>query len=93
MALATTKSRQRSLNQPPSKADLAALTRERLRQGLPLTMERLKQRQADLIDSDDIDAYVALNWLEWHGGGLRLTITGRNVRAQVAPVPVFIESH
>jgi hypothetical protein len=36
---------------------------------------------------------VALNWLEWHGGGLRLTITGRNVRAQVAQAPVFTESH
>ena len=56
-------------------------------------MERLKQRQADLIDSDDIDAYVALNWLEWQGGGLRLTITGRNIRAQVAQPPVFTESH
>ncbi|RYE70314.1 MAG: hypothetical protein EOO79_00140 [Oxalobacteraceae bacterium] len=75
------------------KADMAALERERLRQALPLTMERLKQRQADLIDSDDIDAYVALNWLEWQGGGLRLTITGRNIRAQVAQPPVFTESH
>jgi hypothetical protein len=71
----------------------AATLRERLRQALPLTVERLNQRHADLIDSDDIDAYVALNWLEWHGGGLRLTITGRNVRAQMAPTSFITENN
>ena len=91
MAPATMQTRKQVSARLSLKADMAALERERLRQALPLTMERLKQRQADLIDSNDIDAYVALNWLEWHGGGLRLTITGRNVRAQVAPVPVFID--
>ncbi|MGF6527449.1 hypothetical protein [Variovorax sp. PvP013] len=93
MAPATMQTRKQVSARLSLKADMAALERERLRQALPLTMERLKQRQADLIDSDDIDAYVALNWLEWHGGGLRLTITGRNVRAQVAQAPVFTESH
>ncbi|MET3488269.1 hypothetical protein [Variovorax atrisoli] len=48
-------------------------------------MELLQNRQADRIDDADIDAYVSLNWLEWHGGGLRLTITGRNVCAQSIP--------
>lgn len=62
-----------------------AAARERLRQGLPATVDLLTQRQADRIDDKDIDAYVKLNWLEWHGGGLRLTITGRNVCAQTAP--------
>ncbi len=66
-----------------SKAAAAAEAREKLRQALPLTVERLNQRQADLIEDSDIDAYVGLNWLEWHGGGLRLTITGRNVCAQL----------
>jgi hypothetical protein len=93
MAPATMQTRKQISTRLSLKADMAALERERLRQALPLTMERLKQRQADLIDSDDIDAYVALNWLEWHGGGLRLTITGRNIRAQVAQPPVFTESH
>jgi hypothetical protein len=63
----------------------AAAIRERLRQALPATVDLLQQRQADQIDDRDIDAYVNLNWLEWHGGGLRLTITGRNVCAQLAP--------
>lgn len=65
-----------------------AVARERLRQALPATVDLLNQRQADRIDDKDIDAYVKLNWLEWHGGGLRLTITGRNVCAQMAPSAV-----
>jgi hypothetical protein len=65
-----------------------AAHRERLRQALPDTVSRLQQRHADQIDAKDIEDYVALNWLEWHGGGLRLTITGRNIRAQLAPTVV-----
>ncbi|RQO47700.1 hypothetical protein DBV14_20510 [Variovorax sp. KBW07] len=67
------------------KAADAAERRERLRRALPATVELLQSRQADRIDDNDIDAYVSLNWLEWHGGGLRLTITGRNVCAQSVP--------
>ncbi len=66
------------------KADNEVATRERLRQALPATVGLLQRQQAGQIDGDDIDAYVKLNWLEWHGGGLRLTITGRNVCAQVS---------
>ena len=65
----------------------AAALRERLRQGLPLTVSRLNHRQADQIEDSDIDAYVGLNWLEWQGGGLRLTITGKNVCAQMMTAP------
>lgn len=68
-----------------SKAASEAADRERLRQALPATVDHLQNHQAGRIDDNDIDAYVKLNWLEWHGGGLRLTITGRNVCAQMAP--------
>lgn len=61
------------------------LRRDRLRLALPATVAQLKLRQAGQIDAEDIEAYVALEWLEWQGGGLRLTITGANVCAQVAP--------
>jgi hypothetical protein len=30
---------------------------------------------------------VRLDWLEWHGGSLRLTVTGDNVRHQAAALP------
>ncbi len=68
-----------------SKAAREAADRERLRQALPATVDHLQNHQAGRIDDNDIEAYVKLNWLEWHGGGLRLTITGRNVCAQMAP--------
>lgn len=57
---------------------------DRLRDALPGTVDCLKRRRADLIDTTLIDEYVSLQWLEWHGGGLRLTVTGRNVCAQLA---------
>jgi hypothetical protein len=50
-----------------------------LRAELPRTMECLKSRQAHLIAEDLIEDYVTLDWMEWAGGGLRLTETGRNV--------------
>lgn len=75
----------RASSTPSNKAIEQAAHRERLRQALPDTVNLLQQRHADQIDAKDIEDYVALNWLEWHGGGLRLTITGRNVRAQLAP--------
>jgi hypothetical protein len=54
-----------------------------LRVALLPTVEFLSRRRADLIDTALIEDYVALNWMEWHGGSLRLTVTGRNVCAQL----------
>ncbi|MFM9927365.1 hypothetical protein VLK31_30605 [Variovorax sp. H27-G14] len=83
--MASTPQQQQQQTRAALKAADAAQRRERLRRALPATVELLQSRQADRIDDADIDAYVGLNWLEWHGGGLRLTITGRNVCAQSAP--------
>jgi hypothetical protein len=55
-----------------------------LRSALLPTVEFLSRRRADLIDTALIEHYVALNWMEWHGGSLRLTVTGRNICAQLA---------
>ncbi|KQU82749.1 MULTISPECIES: hypothetical protein [unclassified Variovorax] len=83
--MASTPQQQQQQTKAAQKAADAAERRERLRRALPATVELLQSRQADRIDDADIDAYVSLNWLEWHGGGLRLTITGRNVCAQSLP--------
>ena len=56
--------------------------KERLRQALPAAVELLRTRQAGLIAPREIEDYIALNWLEWHGGTLRLTVTGSNVCSQ-----------
>ena len=56
---------------------------EDLRNELLVTMDSLERRRADLVSEDLIADYVALNWLEWNGGSLRLTETGKNVREQM----------
>jgi hypothetical protein len=56
--------------------------KERLRLALPAAVELLRSRQAGLIAAREIEEFVALNWLEWHGGTLRLTVTGSNVVSQ-----------
>lgn len=58
---------------------LSASRADLLRTMLPHTIECLKSRQANLIGDDLIEDYVALDWLEWAGGGLRLTEVGRNL--------------
>jgi hypothetical protein len=78
----------RPLVAPKDFVSAETIRRDRLRLALPATVAMLRERHADQIDVDDIEAYVALNWLEWQGGGLRLTITGKNVCAQMAPAAV-----
>ncbi|PTT77924.1 hypothetical protein DBR42_24450 [Pelomonas sp. HMWF004] len=60
-----------------------ALRREALRVALPQAANLLARRQASDISELDIDDYVTLNWLEWNGGGLRLTTTGDNICKQL----------
>ena len=59
------------------------LRREALRDALLSTVELLRKRRARDIPEGYIDDYVALNWLEWNGGALRLTTTGDNVCQQL----------
>lgn len=60
-----------------------ALRREALRDALLSTVDLLKRRRACDIEEGYIDDYVALHWLEWNGGGLRLTTTGENICRQL----------
>jgi hypothetical protein len=57
--------------------------RDRLRIELLATVDALHRRRADLVSEGFIADYVALDWLEWNGGALRLTVTGVNVCAQM----------
>jgi hypothetical protein len=71
------------MNQPASSVRPPAVRKEALLGELLTTVDRLKARRAGEIDDAYIDAYVALNWLEWNGGTLRLTVTGDNMRKQL----------
>lgn len=55
-----------------------------LRDKLLATVDLLKRRRAGEIDEGTIDDYVALHWMEWHGGSLRLTTTGENLCKHLA---------
>jgi hypothetical protein len=66
---------------PPS---AAALRRERLRDAFIASLAMLHRRRAFEIPVGYIDDYVALNWLEWHGGSLRVTVVGENICRQLA---------
>lgn len=68
----------------PSSPLLGADRRDKLRSELLATVDLLKRRRAAEVDASYIDDYVAMHWLEWHGGSLRLTTTGENVRRHLA---------
>jgi hypothetical protein len=60
----------------PSKPDA-------LRSELLATVDLLKSRRADLISEKLVADYVACYWMEWNGGSLQLTETGKNVVQQM----------
>lgn len=60
-----------------------ALRRETLREALPAALTLLHRRRAGDIAPGYIDDYVALRWLEWHGGSLRVTVVGENICQQL----------
>ncbi len=59
------------------------LRRELLRNQLPGTVDALLRCRADLVPEGFIADYVALDWLEWNGGALRITLTGSNICKQM----------
>jgi hypothetical protein len=74
----------RSAVPPGAEACLPPVTRrEQLRLELLTTVDSLQRRRADLVSEDFIEDYVALHWLEWNGGALRLTVTGTNMCEQM----------
>jgi hypothetical protein len=47
------------------------------------TVDALSRRRARDIPETTIDHFVALRWLEWNGGNLRLTPAGESVFMKV----------
>jgi archaellum component FlaD/FlaE len=68
--------------QAAAKNDIALL------ETLARTVDALSQRRARDIPEQTIDTFVALRWLEWNGGNLRLTEAGQVVllKAQAAMI-------
>jgi hypothetical protein len=79
-----TRRTQRIAANPEAIAQPAPVTRrEQLRLELLPTVDALNRRRADLVSEGFIEDYVALHWLEWNGGALRLTVTGVNMCEQM----------
>ncbi len=73
-----------SLARPTAAQHAAANRHQVLAEALLDTVDLLQRRRADLIDETFIDNYVALGWLEWHGGQLRLSALGSTICQQMA---------
>ena len=58
-----------------------------LRASLQATADALHKRRACDVPESYIEDYVALDWLEWAGGELKLTVTGHNIFRQVTKNP------
>lgn len=54
-----------------------------LRAALLANVHLLYRRRAGEIGDSTIDEYLALQWFEWNGGALRLTVIGQNVCEQI----------
>ncbi|OUL98822.1 hypothetical protein [Variovorax sp. JS1663] len=57
--------------------------REELRAALLDAADLLDRNKAGEVGDEAIDDYVDLAWLEWDGGKLRVTTTGRNICRQL----------
>ncbi|MDP9123031.1 MAG: hypothetical protein M3N82_00240 [Pseudomonadota bacterium] len=54
----------------------APVVTEKICEAFVSAADALLQRRANLIAEDDIDDFVALGWMDWHGGSLRITPLG-----------------
>ena len=54
-----------------------------LQESLLVTVDLLSRRRACDIPEQTIDRFVALRWLQWNGGSLRLTEAGEAMVVQV----------
>ena len=61
-----------------------SLRRHVLRGALPGAVRLLAARRAQEIETGFIDDYVALGWLEWRGGTLKVTAVGENICKQLS---------
>lgn len=75
--------RKEAMNPTPNAAPVPQPRRDHLRDALIASIALLSRRRACEIPAGYIDDYVALNWLEWHGGSLRVTVVGENICRQI----------
>ena len=63
-----------------------------LQVSLLVTVDLLSRRRACDIPEQTIDRFVALRWLQWNGGSLRLTEAGEAMVVQVQGAMIMREA-
>jgi hypothetical protein len=62
-----------------------------LQESLLVTVDLLSRRRACDIPEQTIDRFVALRWLQWNGGSLRLTEAGEAMVVQAQGAMIMRE--
>ena len=62
-----------------------------LQESLLVTVDLLSRRRACDIPEQTIDRFVALRWMQWNGGSLRLTEAGEAMVVQVQGAMIMRE--
>ncbi|MFL6698542.1 MAG: hypothetical protein ACJ8GJ_15365 [Vitreoscilla sp.] len=73
-------------------AQIAAKITPSLQESLLTTVDALMRRRACDIPEQTIDQLVALRWLQWSGGSLRLTEAGETMVVKVQSAMIMRET-
>ena len=73
-------------------ARIAAKITPSLQESLLTTVDALTRRRACDIPEKTIDQLVALGWLQWNGGSLRLTEAGETMVVKVQSAMIMREA-
>ena len=73
-------------------AQIAAKITPSLQEALLTTVDALMRRRACDIPEQTIDQLVALRWLQWRGGSLRLTEAGETMVVKVQSAMLLREA-
>ena len=73
-------------------AQIAAKITPSLQESLLATVDALTRRRACDIPEQTIDQLVALRWLQWSGGSLRLTEAGETMSVTVQSAMLLREA-
>lgn len=73
-------------------AQIAAKITPSLQEALLTTVDALMRRRACDVPEQTIDQFVALGWLQWKGGSLRLTEAGETMVVKVQSAMIMREA-